>query len=80
MACMALVILKRSHKKEYEKNFFFSSDPFFFILCYYYYCIILLTSEKPYVTLWNIKYANWLHLFIVFGEHDGYISNINHIW
>ena len=28
----------------------------------------------------EMLYANKLHLFIVFGEHDGHIGNINHLW
>ena len=28
----------------------------------------------------TFKVCKLAHLFMVFGEHDGYIGNMNHLW
>ena len=40
-----------------------------------------LPGGESYVTFVKVlKCANKLRLFFVFGVHDGYIGNINHLW
>ena len=39
-----------------------------------------LIGRETNVTFVKRKDANQLHLFIIFGKHDGYIGNINHLW